>query len=179
MNLREDLEKYFRTKNPSLIGVICEKMMQSEEILNGRRKINSNIINAVVLFIGNHTSQKSSPDFKEKECYDMYKKIIINLNNETRSCFLNCLVNELRYINSQTYFYSWIVLYLFSDIDEKIQEQITRILIERLQVHDPYPWGLCITFRELLQNPKYNFLKKSFVVQNIEMFEMLFQTRLQ
>lgn len=100
MNLREDLEKYFRTKNPSLIGVICEKMMQSEEILNGRRKINSNIINAVVLFIGNHTSQKSSPDFKEKECYDMYKKIIINLNNETRSCFLNCLVNELRYINS-------------------------------------------------------------------------------
>lgn len=94
----------------------------------------------------------------------MLKKIILNLNNDTRWCFLNCLVNELRYINSYTYFYSWIVLYLFSDIDESIQEQITRILIERLQVHEPYPWGLCITFRELLQNPKYQFVRKSFVV---------------
>ena len=55
MNLREDLEKYFRTKSSNLIQVICDKLMQSEEILNGRRKINSNIINAVVLFIGNHT----------------------------------------------------------------------------------------------------------------------------
>lgn len=52
MNLREDLEEYFRTKNPRLIQVICDKMMQSEEIINGRRKINSNIINAVALYIG-------------------------------------------------------------------------------------------------------------------------------
>lgn len=27
LNLREDLESYFRTKNPKLIGVICDKMM--------------------------------------------------------------------------------------------------------------------------------------------------------
>jgi len=120
MNLREDLEKYFRTRNPMLIQVICEKMMQSEEIINGRRKLNSNIINAVVLFIGNYAISKKSNEFREKECYELYKKIITELNNETRSCFLNCLINELRYINSQTYFYSWIVLYLFSDIDERI-----------------------------------------------------------
>lgn len=100
MNLREDLEKYFRTKSDGLIGTICDKMMQSEEIINGRRKINSNIINAVVLFIGNYTISKASPNFREKECYEMYKKIITSLNNETRSCFLNCLINELRYINS-------------------------------------------------------------------------------
>lgn len=52
MNLREDLELYFRSKNPQLIQQICEKMMQSDEIINGRRKINSNIINAVALYIG-------------------------------------------------------------------------------------------------------------------------------
>ena len=56
MNLREDLEGYARTKNPSLITTICEKMMQSEEILNGKRKINANVINAVVLFIANQAS---------------------------------------------------------------------------------------------------------------------------
>jgi hypothetical protein len=63
MNLREDLEKYFRTKNPQLIQVICDKMMQSEEIINGRRKINSNIINAVALFIGNYALQQKTPQF--------------------------------------------------------------------------------------------------------------------
>ncbi len=82
-------------------------------------------------------------------------------------CLLNSIVNELRYINSHTYFYSWMVLYLYNDIaEESVQEQITRILIERLQTHEPHPWGLCITFRELLQNPKYGFAKKSFVVRN-------------
>ena len=59
-NLREDLEKYFRTKQPQLINIICEKMMMSEEVINGRRRINSNIINAVALFIGNNALQKNS-----------------------------------------------------------------------------------------------------------------------
>jgi hypothetical protein len=94
-------------------------------------------------------------------------------------CLLNSIVNELRYINSHTYFYSWMVLYLYNDIlDEGVQEQITRILIERLQTHDPHPWGLCITFRELLQNPKYGFAKKSFIVRNLPIIEQLMQTKL-
>ena len=58
MDLREDLENYFRTKKPQLINIICDKMMQSEEIINGRRKINSNVINAVVLFIANQAFTK-------------------------------------------------------------------------------------------------------------------------
>jgi hypothetical protein len=120
MNLREDLEKYFRTKNPQLIQVISDKMMQSEEIINGRRKINSSIINAVTLFIGNFALQNKNQQINQKECYEMLKKIILNLNNETRICLLNSLVNELRYINSYTYFYSWIVIFLFSDNDEAI-----------------------------------------------------------
>jgi hypothetical protein len=53
MDLREDLENYFRTKNQILISRLCDKMMQSEEVINGRRKINSSVINAVVLFVAN------------------------------------------------------------------------------------------------------------------------------
>lgn len=51
MNLREDLEKYFRTKEKPLINVIAEKMMQSEEVISGRKRINSSILNSVALFI--------------------------------------------------------------------------------------------------------------------------------
>ena len=51
MNLREDLEKYFKTRDKQLISVIADKMMQSEEIINGKKRINSSIFNAVALFI--------------------------------------------------------------------------------------------------------------------------------
>jgi len=34
---------------------------------------------------------------------------------------------------------------------EVIQEQITRVLLERLIVNRPHPWGLLITFIELIK----------------------------
>lgn len=36
-------------------------------------------------------------------------------------------------------------------LQEIIQEQITRVLFERLIVHRPHPWGLLITFIELIK----------------------------
>ena len=53
MGLKDDLEAYTRTKRPELINEICLKMERSEEIVNGQRRINSNVIGAVVLFIAN------------------------------------------------------------------------------------------------------------------------------
>lgn len=53
MNLREDLENYVRTRNSRLIGEIIKKMEQSVEIVNGVRRINSNVISAVVLYLAN------------------------------------------------------------------------------------------------------------------------------
>jgi hypothetical protein len=34
---------------------------------------------------------------------------------------------------------------------EIVQEQITRVLLERLIVNRPHPWGLLITFIELIK----------------------------
>lgn len=45
----------------------------------------------------------------------------------------------------------------------QLQEQITRVLVERLIVHRPHPWGLLITFIELMKNPRYNFWAKPFI----------------
>jgi len=43
-----------------------------------------------------------------------------------------------------------------------VQEQITRVLLERLIVNRPHPWGLLITFIELIKNPRYNFWSHGF-----------------
>lgn len=38
-----------------------------------------------------------------------------------------------------------------------------RVLLERLIVNRPHPWGLLITFIDLIKNPTYNFWKHDFV----------------
>jgi CCR4-NOT transcription complex subunit 1 len=35
--------------------------------------------------------------------------------------------------------------------------------VERLIAHRPHPWGLLITFIELIKNPIYNFWARSFI----------------
>lgn len=40
---------------------------------------------------------------------------------------------------------------------------IDRVLLERLIVNRPHPWGLLITFIDLIKNPTYNFWKHEFV----------------
>lgn len=55
------------------------------------------------------------------------------------------------------------LLYLFAEsTEERVQEQVTRVLVERLIVHRPHPWGLLITFIELIKNPRYAFWTKAF-----------------
>lgn len=81
-----------------------------------------------------------------------------------RYLFLNAIANQLRYPNSHTHYFSCALLSLFAETNaEAIQEQITRVLLERLIVNRPHPWGLLITFIELIKNPSYNFWKHEFV----------------
>ena len=50
-NLKDDLDRYFATRDPLLISQICLKMMSSKERIHGRVVPASSVINAVVLFI--------------------------------------------------------------------------------------------------------------------------------
>lgn len=36
------------------------------------------------------------------------------------------------------------------------------MLLERLIVNRPHPWGLLVTFIELIKNPRYQFWSRSF-----------------
>ena len=120
MNLREDLENYTRTRNPQLITEICHKMEQSEEIVNGRRKINSNVISAVVLFIADQACQQQPGIEKHRESRDTFKQIVQRLNDETRLCFLNAIINELRFPNNHTFYFLCIILFIYAEAGREI-----------------------------------------------------------
>lgn len=88
----------------------------------------------------------------------------LNILFVIRYLFLNAIANQLRYPNSHTHYFSCCLLYLFAEANsEAVQEQITRMLLERLIVNRPHPWGLLITFIELIKNPVYKFWSHEFV----------------
>uniref|UniRef100_A0A094ZVC7 CCR4-NOT transcription complex subunit 1 n=1 Tax=Schistosoma haematobium TaxID=6185 RepID=A0A094ZVC7_SCHHA len=82
---------------------------------------------------------------------DIIQSLVLNLDNEGRYLLLNCMANQLRYPNSHTYYFSYTILYLFSEQSkEQVKEQISRVLMERLIVNRPHPWGLLMTSAELM-----------------------------
>ena len=95
---------------------------------------------------------------------DIFQNLAVDLDTEGRYLFLNAIANQLRYPNSHTHYFSCTLLYLFAEANlESIQEQITRVLLERLIVNRPHPWGLLITFIELIKNPQFKFWHHDFV----------------
>ncbi len=63
------------------------------------------------------------------------------LDSEGRYLVLNAAANQLRFPNSHTHYFSCMLLTLFAEVkDEKVKEQITRVLLERLVVNRPHPW---------------------------------------
>jgi CCR4-NOT transcription complex subunit 1 len=94
---------------------------------------------------------------------DIFQHLVLELDAEGRYLFLNAIANQLRYPNNHTHYFSCVLLYLFAEANQEIiQEQITRVLLERLIVNRPHPWGLLITFIELIKNPRYNFWSHAF-----------------
>ncbi|VVB06762.1 unnamed protein product [Arabis nemorensis] len=128
------------------------------------------LVNSLVLYAGLQAIQQLQAGVSEAQwnaniaALQMFKFLSGELDTEGRYILLNAVANQLRYPNSHTHYFSYIMLYLFSESDQEIiKEQITRVLLERLIVNRPHPWGLLITLIELIKNPRYGFWEYGFV----------------
>ncbi|XP_077235419.1 transcription regulator [Tasmannia lanceolata] len=184
--IKADIDEYLKTRQQgsSFLAELKPRLMlpQNEAALAGTR-YNVPLINSLVLYVGMQAIQqlqsKSSPQhvpptpqlthtapmdpFLVGAAMDIFQTLIGELDTEGRYLFLNAVANQLRYPNNHTHYFSFVLLYLFVEANQDIiQEQITRVLLERLIVNRPHPWGLLITFIELIKNPRYNFWNRSF-----------------
>jgi len=135
-------------------------------------RYNLPLLNALVLYVGTQAIQSiqtkglspSMATIGHSSYMDIFQSLAVNLDTEGRYLFINAIANQLRYPNSHTHYFSCVLLCLFSEANsEAIQEQITRVLLERLIVNRPHPWGLLITFIELIKNPVFKFWNHDFV----------------
>jgi len=131
------------------------------------------LVDSVVVYIGMHSvaraAQKGGPTYvSSAPDAELLSMLVHELSPEARYHFLSSIVNQLRFPNAHTHYFSQALLEVFgndhNDQEESdIRQQITRILLERLIGHWPQPWGLMVTMLELVKNEKYMFFELPFI----------------
>ncbi|KAI9907695.1 hypothetical protein PsorP6_004703 [Peronosclerospora sorghi] len=111
--------------------------------------------------------------FEQSAAMDVFRFLADELDSEGRYWYFSSLTNHLRYPNSHTHYFSCVILYLFSYSNNKmVKEQITRVLMERLIANRPHPWGLLVTFIELIRNKSYKFWEQEYLECSSEIKEV-------
>jgi CCR4-NOT transcription complex subunit 1 len=117
-------------------------------------------VNSLVLYVGIHALarlQSSTISLSRTPEMEVLQKLM-DFDDKARYVCLNAIANQLRYPSSHTHYFSCVMLYLFSESKNvAVKEQVTRVLLERLILHRPHPWGLLVTFIELIKNQRYGF----------------------
>ncbi|XP_057455962.1 uncharacterized protein LOC130747140 isoform X2 [Lotus japonicus] len=190
--MKTDVDEYLKTRqqNSPFLSELKEKLLLSpNEAASAGTRYNVPLINSLVLYVGMQGIQGRTPHaqsagmlavFSVGAALDIFQTLIVDLDTEGRYLFLNAIANQLRYPNTHTHYFSFILLHLFAESNQEIiQEQITRVVLERLIVNRPHPWGLLVTFIELVKNRMYSFWNRSFIrcAPEIEkLFESLFES---
>lgn len=163
------LDKYLQdptAQAASSLG-LHSKLLAKDADGKKQQPFNIPAINALVLYLGQQaiarTPSGSQPSINGSST-EVLQSLLADLDIEGRYHLLNGIVNQLRYPNNHTHYFSCVLLHLFRCAQsEFVKEQITRVLVERLIANRPHPWGLLITFIELIKNPAYKFWGHDFV----------------
>ena len=136
---------------------------------------NRRVIDAVVALIGTFAADRAAaksgdaPVFIPGAADARTLHILVSeLSAEARYYFLGAMVNQLRFPNIWTQYFSQALLDIFGhDLSDPeatdIRQQIVRVILERLVGYWPQPWGLMITVAELIKNEKYQFFDLPFI----------------
>lgn len=136
--IRQRLDQYIQSRQPPELPSLLPQVIGQAGVYN------LPVLNALVLYLGVQgvlQTQGNPPvPIESTISYDMLKSVAEQLDSEGRFHLLSSMANHLRFPNAHTRFFSQLMLLLFAEADtEFVQEQITRVLLERLIVHRPHP----------------------------------------
>ncbi|KAL1917446.1 uncharacterized protein VTP21DRAFT_3839 [Calcarisporiella thermophila] len=194
-NFKNDIDAYLKNRTPNFLQDLPHRLLLSESshtptstntVLDAAQsqsnKFNVPVINSLVLYLGiqaigqlQNGTEGGVNNLAHSAPMSIYQHLLTELDPEGRYLLLSAIANQLRYPNNHTHYFSCVLLYLFSESTQEIfKEQITRVLLERLIVNRPHPWGLLITLIELMKNPRFNFWSHQFTRSHPEI-ERLFE----
>nr|CDI56008.1 related to CDC39-component of the CCR4-NOT complex [Melanopsichium pennsylvanicum 4] len=149
-----------------LVGLLKQVTHANAGVSNGSGKddaatasnasgINVPVINSLVLYLGVRSIEcrRSGTDDLGAP---VLRHLVDSSEPEARFNVLSAAANQLRFPSSHTAYFSGAVLQLFSESDDElVREQIVRVLLERLIINRPHPWGLLVTFIELMKTQRH------------------------
>lgn len=192
-NVKAAIDQYVRTGVPPLPSIVAElKNRIAVKSLGPQGSTavtwNHTLMHASVFYLGTtavaRTFQQTgvvSFDPKAPEVA-VLAGLAHAFDGEGQYYMLNVVADQLRYPSAHTLFFIHFMLFLFGtsvqpELSSTIPERIARILLERTIVKRPHPWGLLVTFIELLDNEAYGFWKQPFVRAQDEVFRLFGQVR--
>ena len=182
--LKDLVEKYVSEGDDS--GVVAEivQKITLDNNDNEEWKYNVPAINSLVLFIGVDAISRSQGGVKFDSASTNVKlinKLITKLDPEgeqnnlpithlltahvARYLILSAMANQLRFPSSHTYWFNKLCLNVLEESaasDDNIVEILTRVLLERLLVTKPHPWGLLLTFFNVFLNKHFKTYQAKF-----------------
>ncbi|KAJ2792217.1 CCR4-NOT transcription complex subunit 1, partial [Coemansia guatemalensis] len=184
-HLRADLESFLRTQQPNGFAArVIDGLRTGDnpsatsqtEGNQGAARYNVVATNALVLHavvVITRIEDETEREAAQRAALGLFQAILDEADPECRYLVVNAMANQLRFPSSHTYLYSRMILALFSKCGEAVRECIARVLIERILVNRPFPWGLLVTLIELLRNPFYAFWSHEFTRVSPQIAEIL------
>ncbi|PNS20786.1 hypothetical protein CAC42_2717 [Sphaceloma murrayae] len=129
--------------------------------------------NAFMLHLGTTATIASSTFSASAPQAKLLERLFETANAELRYVLISAMANQIRFPSSHTHYFSTAMLHLFTVASEDVQQQLARVLVERLLVARPHPWGLIITILELIKNGRYNIFEKRWMKTAPEVERML------
>jgi CCR4-NOT transcription complex subunit 1 len=172
--LLKPLEACLMTRDsPAFMNLLFSKLVLSDhDALAAGTRYNVPLINSLVLTLGMDAiaSLESSVQNSEQSIAsvfhahfsasphaDIFIALVRELPSEGRYHVLNSIANQLRFPNTHTHYFCALIKHLFNESPhEEINEQITRVIVERVIAHRPHPWGVLITFIQLIKLPRFD-----------------------
>lgn len=137
--------------------------------------VDVNLIHAIVTHVAVEVGlevEKASKNavFNVKSSYyTLLFGLLSDGNDEVKFHIIQAMVNQLRYPNVHTHWFNFALKLMFQsdqwpdDQLSTIQEIILRSLLERIIVNKPHPWGVVVTFMDLLKLEGTKMIEKPFI----------------
>ncbi|KAG8626601.1 hypothetical protein KVT40_005546 [Elsinoe batatas] len=131
------------------------------------------VSNALMLHLGTTATIASSTFSASAPQAKLLERLFDAAPSDQRYILISAMANQIRFPSSHTHYFSTAMLHLFTTASDDVQQQLARVLVERLLVARPHPWGLIITILELIKNGRYNIFEKGWMKSAPEVERML------
>lgn len=163
--IKQRIDAFITTRQPSDVLLLLPRIVnvnvevnQSTSSSNMNASLlgvdmNSQLLNSCIVYIGGigAAQMQQKVPIQSSPSIDLFKALLNAYDQEGKYLILSFMANQLRYPNSHTHYFSTVLLYMFLESDnELIQEQITRVLLERLIVHRPHPVSISLVLYSIV-----------------------------